>query len=122
VYSEQLLAWREASTVASALWMSIELVGEDSGLGDVIVGCKRGVGGATERQDMYQIYPGHLVMVRTRNQVTWLSTSTARKPGSGGEIYLNGVQISKFACRKLFLEPQGVVEAPDLDVSQGLQQ
>ncbi len=50
VYSGQLLAWRYASTVASALWVWIELVEEGSGLGEVIVGHKRRVSGAIAQQ------------------------------------------------------------------------
>ncbi len=61
-------------------------------------------------------------MVRTQNQVTGRCSSIARKPGFGAERYLYGVQLNEIACRKFFPEPQRVVEAPDPEVSEGLQQ
>ncbi len=108
--------------VASAFWVLIKSLEEDSRLGKIILGREQGVRGAIARQSTYQYNSGRPLMVRTRNQVTGLSTSTARKRGFGEERYFYGVQISIVDCRKFFLETQGVVEALNPEVNQGLQQ
>ncbi len=69
---------------------------------------ERGVSGAIARQGTYPSNPGRPVRVRTKNQVTGLSTSTAIKPDFGAERYLYGVQVSEIACRKIFFFPRSL--------------
>ncbi len=59
--------------------------------------------------------------VHTRNLVTGLSTSIAIELGFGAERYLWDTSKRNCLQNNFFPEPQGVVEAPDTEVSQGLQ-